>query len=59
MMIWRRVRLRKSKHTFYVQQLYFFSDRAVSDDVKCGTAGQATDDNTARRRRDVICMPDN
>jgi len=35
-------------------------DRTVSDNmVKRGTAGQATDDGTARRRRDVICVPDN
>jgi hypothetical protein len=26
---------------------------------KYGTAGQATDDNAIRHRKDVICMPDN
>jgi hypothetical protein len=53
MMIWRRIYLRKSNHiTFYVQQLFFFFDRAVSDNVvKRGTAGQATDDNIAKAQK--------
>jgi hypothetical protein len=59
-MIWGRICLRNQNTHFMFNNFFFSSDRAVSDNVvKCGTAGQATNDNISRRRRDVICMLNN
>jgi len=39
---------------------FFIKSCRLGDNVeKYGTAGEATDDNTVRRRKDGICMPDN
>jgi hypothetical protein len=48
---------RKSKHTFYVQQLFFRKSYHLRDNVeKYGTARQATDGNIIWRMRFAYCI---
>ena len=49
----------QNTHAFYVQYLFILKKScSLRDNVeKCGTAGHATDDNTAHAR--AFCMLDN
>jgi len=47
------------QHILYSIIFFRKSFRLWDKVEKYGRARQATDDNTIRRRRDVICMPDN
>jgi hypothetical protein len=45
---------------FINNNLFFRSSYLLWDNVeKYGTAGQATDDNITRRRKDAVFIPDN